>query len=317
MDKHAAVDAARLRQLLVPHSQTIWEDSLTQSKGVARNINPTHSPNSHNPFSQIPRIVLVVEGHHKLDLSLHISLLFNVVQELHVVAGLLEEENRSRGIHLARLIKRLHSHVTMKGPPSPRWFERKEHIDQFMDMLSEFAGHQRHRHSETLQLDIGLLLMDRKGGDQNTAHSKQGRDVIRASTRWSTQRSYARPCRHPRRCPLHQSPPRSRRTSSSKETAERRHQRTCCSSAEESPFRSASNCTSRRNKGPTPNLQNSTLSRAFHRMFQRSSSGDGRSVCLRIPAPIESIRIDVIDPTNISNDIALLQDIRIAGSDHH
>lgn len=42
----------------------------------------------------------------------------------------------------------------------------KEHIDQFMDMLSEFAGHQRHRHSETLQLDIGLLLMDRKGGDR-------------------------------------------------------------------------------------------------------------------------------------------------------
>ena len=125
MDKHAAVDAARLRQLLVPHSQTIWEDSLTQSKGVARNINPTYSPNSHNPFSQIPRIVLVVEGHHKLDLSLHISLLFNVVQELHIVAGLLEEENRSGGIHLARLIKRLHSHVTMKGPPSPRWFERE------------------------------------------------------------------------------------------------------------------------------------------------------------------------------------------------
>ena len=33
--------------------------------------------------------------------------------------------------------------------------------------------------------------------------------------------------------------------------------------------------------------------------------------------PIESIRIEVIAPTNINNDIALLQDIWIAGSDHH
>ena len=192
----------------------------------------------------------------------------------------------------------------------------KEHIDQFMDMLSKFAGHQRHRHSETLQLNIGLLLTDRKGADR----------IRLIPSGVETRHALRHGCRHSivtlARVGIHAVV---HSINLLHEAVVHLHPKGLHSSVI---------------KGLVAVVLKNRLSEVLpteHQGEKRALHQTGGTqlrlvlfierfkeallvmveVLATHSAPIESPRIDVIAPTNINNDIALLQDIRIAGSDHH
>ena len=185
-----------------------------------------------------------------------------------------------------------------------------------MDMLSEFAGHQRHRHSETLQLDIGLLLMDRKGGDR--IRLIPSRVETRYALRHGGRHSIVTLACVGIHAVVHS-------INLLHEAVVHLHPK-------------------RLQNGVIKGLVAVVLKNRLSEVLPPAHQGETRTLhqtrrtqlCLVLfierfkeallvmvevfathSTPIESIRIDVIAPTNINNNIALLQDIRIAGSDHH
>ena len=192
----------------------------------------------------------------------------------------------------------------------------KEHIDQFMDMLSEFAGHQRHRHSETLQLDIGLLLMDRKGGDRirlipsrvETQYALRhgGRHSVVTLARVGIHAVvHSINLLHEAVVHLHPKGPQNGVIKGLVAVVLKNR---------------LSEVLPTEHQGETMALHQ-TRRTQLCLVFFIERFKEALLVMVEVFAthstPIESIRIEVIAPTNINNDIALLQDIRIAGSDHH